>query len=327
MGYLDEARRIIESEIETLRAMQRSLGPEFDRAVEMIHGCPGRVIVTGVGKAGIIGQKVSATLASTGTPSYWMHAVEARHGDLGRVQAGDVVLALSNSGETEVTQLLPALKKLDVPVIAITGDPSSTLARRSEVVLDIGRIREACPLGLAPSCSTTAMVVMGDALALTIFGIRNWQPEDYAFYHPGGELGRQLITVREVMRRGEANPSAHCGVTVRGALKVMSGPGSPGAVSLVDDEGRLVGFFTDGDLRRLMREGDAVLLDGPVAEVMTPEPKAIAQDDLVAEAYRVLRDHRIDQVPVVDEERRPVGILDVQDWLDVEKGMEPPAPK
>ncbi len=325
MDHLEEARGIIRLEVAALKAMQERLGPDFNRAVELIYNCKGRVVVTGVGKAGLVGQKVSATLASTGTPSHWMHAVEARHGDLGRVRPDDVVLALSNSGETEVAQLLPALKKLNVPIIAITGDPKSTLARYADAVLDIGEVEEACPLGLAPSSSTTAMVVMGDALALTVFRMRKWQPEDYAFYHPGGELGRRLMKVKEVMRKGARNPVAAADVTLRQALAVMSGEGSPGAVSLVDEDGRLVGFFTDGDLRRLMRDGDAEALDRPVSDVMTRDPRAIiTAESLVAEAYRLLRDFRIDQVPVVDEGGRPVGILDVQDWLDVERGADMP---
>ena len=224
-------------------------------------------------------------------------------------------------------QLLPALKKLDVRIIAITGEARSTLARHADVVLDIGEVEEACPLGLAPSSSTTAMIVMGDALALTLFRMRNWQPEDYAFYHPGGELGRRLIKVGQVMRKGAQNPVARCDVSVRDALKVMTGTGrpvSPGAVSLVDDEGKLVGFFTDGDFRRLMQDGEGNLLDRPVSDVMTHDPKTISTEGLLAEAYRMLREYRIDQVPVVDVEGRPVGIVDVQDWLDVERGAEPP---
>ena len=328
MDYLDEGRKVIQQEIETLRAMADLLGPEFGRAVDLCFQCSGRVIVTGVGKGGIIGQKISATLASTGTASGWMHAVEARHGDLGRVQASDVVLALSNSGETEVVQLLPALKKLSVPVIAITGNPESTLARYADVVLNIGRIQEACPLGLAPSCSTTAMAAMGDALALTVFKMRNWSAEDYAFYHPGGELGRQLIRVRDFMRKGHRNTVARCDVTVREALRVMgSGLGATGAVSLTDEDGELVGFFTDGDFRRLMQDGDGDVLARPVSEVMTRNPKTIGADDLAAEAYRMLRQYRIDQVPVVDEALRPIGILDVQDWLDLERGADLPGKK
>jgi arabinose-5-phosphate isomerase len=327
MDRIEEAREIVQFEMDALKAMQERLGPAFERAVELIYGCTGRVVVTGVGKAGIVGQKISATLASTGTPSHWMHAVDARHGDLGRVHPDDVVLALSNSGETEVVQLLPALKKLNVPIIAITGNPASTLAGRSDVVLDIGDAEEACPLGLAPSSSTTAMLVMGDALALTLFRMRNWQPEDYAFYHPGGELGRRLIKVGQVMRKGPQNPVARCDVTVQEALRAMTGtgrPASPGAVSLVDEEGRLVGFFTDGDFRRLVQERGAEVLDRPVSEVMTRDPKTISSEGLVAEAYRMLREYRIDQVPVVDEDGQPVGIIDVQDWLDVELGASPP---
>jgi len=320
MDHVSCARQIIGLEVEGLKAMQERLGQEFSRAVELIYNCKGRVIVTGVGKAGLIGQKVSATLASTGTPSHWMHAVEARHGDLGRVQPDDVVLALSNSGETEVVQLLPALKKLNAPIVAITGNPKSTLARYSDVVLDIGQVEEACPLGLAPSSSTTAMLVMGDALALCLFQMRQLRPEDYAFYHPGGELGRRLIKVKEVMRKGAMNPVARHDTTVQEALQAMGGRGSPGAVSLVDGEGKLVGFFTDGDLRRLMQEGRRDVLDRCISEVMTRNPKTISAESLAAEAYHMLRDFRIDQVPVVDEDGRPVGILDVQDWLDIERG-------
>ena len=324
MDHLEAAREVIRLEIKALEVMRDRLGDGFGRAVDVIAACQGSVVVTGVGKAGLIGRKISATLASTGTPSHWMHAVEARHGDLGRVRPDDVVLALSNSGETEVVQLLPSLKKLNVPLIALTGRPESTLARYADVVVDIGEVEEACPLGLAPSSSTTAMLVMGDALALTLFGMRDLQPEDYAFYHPGGELGRQLIKVREVMRKGERNPVAPADMTVRDALKVMSGEGRPGAVSLVDGAGVLIGLFTDGNLRRSLQEHGPDLLDRPVSEVMTPNPRVVSADSLVAEAYRVLRDFHFDQVPVVDEAGRPVGLLDVQDWLDVERGASMP---
>jgi arabinose-5-phosphate isomerase len=320
MGHLSSARQIVQQEIDALVAMREALDEEFDRAVDLLFRCEGRVVVTGVGKAGIIGQKISATLASTGTPSHWMHAVEARHGDLGRVQPGDVVLALSNSGETEAAQLLPSLKKLNVPVVAITGNRDSTLGRWGDVVLSIGKVQEACPLGLAPSCSTTAMLVLGDALALTLFGMRNWQPQDYAFYHPGGELGRSLLTVREVLRPSEANPCVQADATVLEALRTMGGRGSFGALNIVDEDGKLVGFFTDGDFRRLMQAGDGQALHRPVEELMSRNPKSIMVDSLAAEAYRLMRDHRIDQVPVIDAEGRAVGILDVQDWLDVERG-------
>jgi len=318
-------REIVELETDALRTVAANIGEDFARAVRLIHECKGRIIVTGVGKAGIIGQKVSATLASTGTPSYWMHAVEARHGDLGRVLPEDVVLVLSNSGETEVVQLLVPLKKLATKIIAITGDPESTLARYADIVLHIGKIKEACPLGLAPSCTTTAMLALGDALALTLFELRRPTKEDYAFFHPGGELGRKLIRVREAMRIGDRNPISHQDATVREALEVMSTQGSPGAVSLVNDEGKIVGFFTDGDMRRNLRKLGAALLDKPVREVMTKNPKKVSVDDLAAEAYRIMRDMRIDNLPVVDGKGVPVGIIDVQDWLDVERGAESPA--
>ena len=324
MDHVEEARQIIQHEIDALAAMREGMGEEFERAVRLIDGCGGRVIVSGVGKAGIIGQKISATLASTGTPSHYMHAVEARHGDLGRVQEGDVVLALSNSGETEVAQLLPALKKIGAPIIAITGNPESTLGRYADVVLDIGDVEEACPLGLAPSTSTTAMVVMGDALALTLFGMRDMGPDEYAFYHPGGELGRKLIKVGEVMRKGDANPVTAENATMREALEAMSCEGSPGAVSVVDDEGVLVGFFTDGNFRRLMHKDGADALERPMSEVMTRQPITVTADTLTAEAHRILREKRIDQVPVVDEAGKPVGLLDVQDWLDIGRGLELP---
>jgi arabinose-5-phosphate isomerase len=319
MDHSEYGRQVMHQEIQAIEAACANLGADFDRAVRMIFDCKGQLVVSGVGKAGIVGQKISATMASTGTPSHWLHAVEARHGDLGRVRDGDIVLMLSNSGETEVTQLLPTLEKLGVPVIAITGNPDSTLAHYSDVVLDIGRVPEACPLGLAPSCSTTAMLALGDALALTIFNMREWEPERYAFYHPGGELGRKLLKVREVMRTGSANPVAPVTTTIRSALQMMSGENGLGALSLVDDDGTLRGFFTDGDLRRHMIAGDITTLELMVSDFMTVDPKSIGLDDLAAEAYDILRRYRIDQIPVVDEAGRAVGILDVQDWLDVER--------
>ncbi len=326
-GFMDliaNGKRIVEMEADALYSVSENMGEEFAEAVNALKECTGRVIVTGVGKAGLIGRKISATLASTGIASYWMHAVEARHGDLGRVLPDDVVLAISNSGETEVVQLLEPLKKIDTRIIAITGHDTSTLAQYSDIILSIGHIEEACPLGLAPSCTTTAMLAMGDALALTLFDIRDMTKEDYAFYHPGGELGRQLITVEEAMRIDERNPVAPQDITVREAMNVMSTEGSPGAVSLVDEDGKLAGFFTDGDVRRLIRENGARILEEPVASAMTRDPLTVSTTDLAAEAYQVMRDRRIDNLPVVDREGVPVGIIDVQDWLDVERGVESP---
>lgn len=311
------AKKVISLEAKAVSNLAERLDENFRKAVDMIYNCRGRIVVTGIGKAGIIGQKVSATLASTGTPSYWLHPSEARHGDLGRVVKDDVVLALSNSGETEVVLLLPYVKKIGARVIAITGNGQSTLGLHSDVVLDIGKIEEPCPLGLAPSASSTAMLALGDALALTVLKKKNLGKEDYAFYHPGGELGRKLLTVEMVMRTGEANPVTKEDSPVLEALKIMTYTrGKPGAVSVVDSKGRLAGFFTDGDLRRLLQERQD-FLSRPIREVMTRAPKTVKKGSLATEAYRVLRENKIDQLPVTDDQGVPIGIVDVQDLLDV----------
>ncbi len=314
---IEFAKEVLFLEAEAIKNLISRLDHYFQKAVDLIFTCKGRVVVTGIGKAGIIGQKISATLASTGTPSYWIHSSEARHGDLGRIVEDDIVLALSNSGETEVVILLPFVKQLGAKVIAITGNNKSSLAMHSDVVLDIGKIEEPCPLGLAPSASSTAMLALGDALALTIFKKRNLRKEDYAFYHPGGELGRKLLTVEMVMRKNEENPVAHEDTLLKDILNIMTETaGKPGAVSIVDKNNKLVGFFTDGDLRRHLRNG-ASILQGKVKEVMTQSPKVIKSRCLVAEAYKILKDHKIDQLPVVDDSNVPVGIIDVQDLLEV----------
>ena len=313
----DFAKDVLFLESEAIKNLINRLDHNFQKAVDLIFACKGRVVVTGIGKAGIIGQKISATLASTGTPSYWIHSSEARHGDLGRIVADDIVLALSNSGETEVVTLLPFVKQIGAKVIAMTGNHKSSLAMHSDVVLDIGKIEEPCPLGLAPSASSTAMLALGDALALTIFKKRNLGKEDYAFYHPGGELGRKLLTVEMVMRKNEENPIADEDMPLLDVLAIMTETaGKPGAVSIVDKQNKLVGFFTDGDLRRHLENGIS-FLHCCVKEVMTRSPKVIHAHCLVAEAYKILKDHKIDQLPVVDDSNKPIGIIDVQDLLEV----------
>jgi arabinose-5-phosphate isomerase len=310
-------RQVLETEMRALRQVSRRLNPaQVAKAVQLILDCTGRVIVTGVGKAGIIGQKISATLASTGTPSYSVHPLEAVHGDLGRILGQDVVVALSNSGETEVVQLLPYLKQVGAKVIAITGARDSTLARHCDVVLDMGKIEEACPLGLAPSASTTAMLALGDALALAVARKRKFNREEYALYHPGGELGRQLIRVEEVMRVGNCCPRVREKATVREALlRITQTEGRAGAVCVMDVRGRLVGIFTDGDLRRrLLRGGD--LLNQPIRRVMTPRPKRVAEGSLATEAGRIMKEHRIDELPVVNSRGKLLGIMDIQDMLE-----------
>jgi len=306
------AREVIRAECRAMEEMSGRLGESFGAGVEAILRCRGRVVVTGVGKAGLIGQKISATLASTGTPSYSLHPVEAIHGDLGRITEEDVVLALSNSGETEVVHLLPTLKRIGARVIAMTGNSASTLARHSDVVLDMGPIEEACPLRLAPSASTTAMLALGDALALTVARRRNFDKEQYALYHPGGELGRKLMKVDEVMRGPEKCAVVTAETEVREALKTS--PSRAGALCVVDEEKRLVGIFTDGDLRRRLSK-DSAFLDGPLSAVMTKGPKRIRLGSLAQEAAKIMDDYEIDELPVVDEHDTLRGVVDVQDLL------------
>jgi arabinose-5-phosphate isomerase len=281
------------------------------------------VVTTGIGKAGIIARKLGATLASTGTPADYLHPAEARHGDLGRVTRQDVVLALSNSGMTaEILQLVGPLKDIGVPLIVITADASAPLARHADVVLDYGRVTEACPLGLAPTTSTTVMLALGDALAMAVLSERRFSPAEFARFHPGGDLGRSLMRVDEVMRKGEALPLVPAGSSLAQAVERMtSTPGRPGAVLVVAADGRFAGFYTDGDLRRsLLRARETNnfdMLARPVDEVMTAAPISVRPDQLVGEARRLLLERQIDQLPVVDGDGRPVGLLDVQDLLAI----------
>ncbi len=310
------ARSVIQHEADALRALQDRIDDNFDRAVELMRHCEGRIVVTGMGKPWLIGQKISATLASTGSPSLALHAAEAFHGDLGRVVKPDVVLILSNSGETaEIVELLDAFKKIGVKVIAITGNRSSTLARAADVVLWIGELDEACPMGLAPSTTTTAMLAMGDALALTVLKLREFGPEEYAFFHPGGSLGRKLMKVEELMRRGPRLAVIEESATVQEAITRITSARS-GAIAVTDERGRLAGIFTDGDLRRQMAT-NARLLSAVIGEVMTRSPRTIGPTALCSEAARILREKKIDELPVVAEDGRLVGMIDVQDILAI----------
>jgi arabinose-5-phosphate isomerase len=303
-------------EAEAAAISRVALGEPFARAVEWILGCRGRVVVTGMGKPGFVAQKISATLASTGTPSHYVHPAEAAHGDLGRIAREDLVIALSNSGETEeLLRLLPPLRRIGARIVAVTRDSANPLARGADLVLPIGNVEEACPMGLAPTASTAVLLALGDALAMTVLENRSFTREEYALLHPGGKLGRGLMKVRELMRQGEANPVVAESAALSRAVAVMTEtPGRPGATSVVDASGRLVGIFTDGDLRRLVEHGQTDFTR-PVASAMGRHPRTIRPTDLVVEGARVLRQARIDQVPVVDAEGRPVGLLDVQDLL------------
>ena len=315
------AAEVIRLEARTIEGLIERLDGSFDEAVERILGCRGMVIVTGMGKAGLVGAKLSATFASTGTPSIFLHPSEAMHGDLGRIRADDVVLALTNSGESdELKQLLPHVRRIGAAVVTVTGEPGSSIARLSDSVLDLGRVDEACPLGLAPTASTSAMMALGDALAMVVLAERGFSREDFARYHPAGKLGRQLMKVREIMRTGNELPLVPLGTSVGQVILTMSRtPGRPGAALIVERDGRLAGIFTDGDLRRLLERG-SVRLEQPVDECMGRHPKTIGPEALVAEAEHHLRAHRIDQIAVVDEAGKAVGLLDVQDLLDTRIG-------
>ncbi|KPK40061.1 MAG: hypothetical protein AMJ78_07575 [Omnitrophica WOR_2 bacterium SM23_29] len=309
------AKEVLKIEAEAISSLIKRVDKNFEKTVSLILACKGKVVVAGMGKPGIIGEKISATLSSTGTPSLSLHPADAIHGDLGRVTKDDVVIAMSNSGETEeISRLLPILKKIGAKIIAMTGNLKSTLAKHSDVILDVGVKKEACPFGLAPTASTTAMLAMGDALAIALLEERGFKVEDFAFYHPGGTLGKRLILkVEDIMRKGKANPIVKEDLKVKDVLLKIT-EARAGSASVVNKKGILTGIFTDGDLRRHLKE-DSALPNRKVKDVMTKQPIAITEDRLAADAFRILREKKIDEIPVVDEKRRPIGLVDVQDLL------------
>ena len=309
------ARQILQTESRTLAQVAKRLDQEFCRAVEYLYRCQGNVIVTGMGKAGLVGQKIMATLASTGTPSHCLHPAEAVHGDLGRIHAQDVLLVLSQSGETEeIVRLLGPLAELGVPIIAITARADSTLGRAATVTINLGTLEEACALGLAPSSSTTAMLAVGDALALVTSRARGFGREDFARFHPAGSLGQKLSKVENHMR-----PLAECRVapqdeTVRQVLVRVSLPGRrTGATMLVDGRGRLAGIFTDSDLARLFERRRDADLDTPIRDVMTRHPLKTTAGSMMIDAVALLAQRKISELPVVDAAGRPVGLIDITD--------------
>jgi arabinose-5-phosphate isomerase len=316
------ARQTLKLEGKVVSAMADSIGRDFAAAAEMVFGCEGKVVLTGIGKAGVIAQKISGTLASTGTQSIFLHPVEALHGDLGRLQRSDVVVALSHSGESqEIVRLLDHIKSRGARLIAVTGSADSPLARYADVVICYGQVEEACPMGLAPTVSTTCMLALGDALALTVMEMRGFGPEDYAVFHPGGSLGRKLMKVEEAMtfRRGERLGVAKGSMTLGEALsEVEKIPRRTGVMLLVDGDGRLSGLLTDADLRRvLLKCRGENILDRPVSEFMTRNPKHVHLGELASEALAIFNKYRIDELPVLDECDKPVGVIDVQDLLGI----------
>ena len=313
---IEYARSVLETEARAVLSVRERLGQGFVEVIQLILNCPGHVIVTGIGKPGFIAQKLSATLASTGIPSLYIHPAEAVHGDLGRIARGDVVLALSNSGSTEeIIRLLPALRRLGASIVAITGNVQSALARGADLALDIGPIDEACPMGLVPTASSAALHAVGDALAMTLLKYRRFTSEEYALIHPGGKLGRSLMRVFEVMRSGDANPLVRDTATLSDAVVVMTNTsGRPGAACVVDKHGKLVGIFTDGDLRRMVERGQTNF-EVEVKSVMCRQPRCVQPDELALTAAARMREAKVDQLPVVDGAGRAVGLLDIQDLL------------
>lgn len=315
---LEQARQVLRMEAEAVLEQVERIDEHFKAAVEMIMACPGRTVITGMGKSGIIGRKMAATLASTGTPSFYLHPAEGIHGDLGMVTEGDVVIALSNSGETgEVLHILPSLRRIGAKLIAMVGNPNSTLAKNSDIVLNVGVTREACPLGLAPTSSTTAALAYGDALALALLSKRKFTASQFAVFHPGGSLGRKLLlTVEDIMHSGTENPLVKADISVQDALFVITDKGL-GAVSVVDDENKMLGVLTDGDIRRGLSKG-VDFLKRPVTELMTASPKTITKEKLAAQALHIMESNRpkpITVLPVVDAENHVIGLLHMTDLV------------
>ncbi len=317
VDVLRRAREVLDIEASAIKTLRSKIGRNFKQALDLILKTKGRVVVSGMGKTGIIAQKFSATLASTGTPSLFLHTSEAIHGDLGRVTCDDVVIVVSNSGlSDEIKQLLPLLKKIGSKIIALTGNTRSILAKYSDVVLDISVEKEACPLGLAPTASTTATLAMADALAVCLLELRGFKEKDFAFYHPGGILGKRLLLkVSDIMRTSSSHPIVRENKRISEVLLKIT-QARAGSATVVDKRGKLCGIFTDGDLRRHL-ERDPNLAQRQVKEIMTKTPITVAPEMLAVEAIRILRDKKIDEVPVIDKNNRPIGLLDVQDLLKV----------
>ena len=317
-AMIKHAQDVLRMEAEAILELVPRVDANFAAAVSLILECPGRTVITGMGKSGISGRKMAATFASTGTPSFYLHPAEGIHGDLGMVTADDVVIALSNSGETgEILNILPSLRRIGAKIIAMVGNANSTLAKNSDVVLDVGIEKEACPLGLAPTSSTTAALAYGDAIALALLQKRNFTASQFAVFHPGGSLGRKLLlTVGNIMHKGEENPLVSAETTVQEALFVITDKGL-GAVSVVDEEGKMLGVLTDGDIRRGLSKG-VDFLQRSVADLMTKAPKYITADKLAAQALHLMESNQpkpITVLPVLDENKVVIGLLHMTDLV------------
>ncbi len=308
------ARAVIDTETQAVSALKQRIDSHFVGACQLILACEGRVVALGMGKSGHIGQKIASTLASTGTPSFFVHPAEAGHGDLGMIARGDVVIALSNSGETaEISALLPVIKRLDIPLIALTGNSASTLGTAATVCLDVSVAREACPLGLAPTASTTACLALGDALAIALLQARGFNAEDFARSHPKGSLGRRLASVRDIMHTGKEMPKVSEQTLLSRTLLEMSAKGL-GMTAVLNEQGEVSGIFTDGDLRRALDAGFDVHTT-TTAEVMTKNPRTIGENCLAAEALQLMEHYRINALLALDKDQRLAGVLNMHDLL------------
>ncbi len=316
---IERAKKVLRIEAEAVAALIEHIDGRFEQAVKMILNCEGRVVVTGMGKSGLIGKKIAATLASTGTPALFLHPAEGIHGDLGMVMRGDTVIALSNSGETdELSRMLPSLKRLGIGIIALTGNPESTLAKNSDVVIDVGVKEEACPLGLAPTASTTATLAMGDALAVVLLDQRGFKEEDFACFHPGGALGRKLLLrVRDLMHGGDAVPVVSENTLIKDAIYEISSK-KMGVTAVVNASGKLVGIISDGDLRRWMEKTEKSgenLLAKQAQDIMTINPKVANKDSLAAEAVAIMEHSSITSLIIPDANGAPEGVIHLHDLL------------
>lgn len=314
-AVIAQGRAVLRAEAVAITDAQTRLGEAFADAVQALVACTGRVCVTGVGKAGLIGRKIQATMASTGTPSFSLHPVEALHGDLGMVCPEDVVIALSRSGSSELVELLPRLREMGCEIILLTANVKSKAAEHANHTLDIGQTEEACPLGLAPSSSTAAMLALGDALALTVMQIKDVQHEQYASYHPGGALGRYLMKVHELMRVAADCPTVRDSASMHDCYEaILTAPRRAGAAAIVNEHGKLVGIITHGDFFRLIGKQEPVGQQ-PVADVMTRSPKCVTDSARATKALQLMQKHAIDELPVVDGDGKLVGMIDIQDLV------------
>lgn len=312
---VQQGKRVLEIEARAIAALVDRLDERFAKAVDLLHECAGKVVVSGMGKSGLIGQKIAATLASTGTPAFFVHPADGIHGDLGMLAKQDALLAISNSGETEeVLKLLPFMKRLSIPIIALTGRAQSTLAKNSDVVLDVSVSEEACPLGLAPTSSTTATLAMGDALAIALLQKRGFKEEDFAQFHPGGALGRRLLfKVRDLMHQGEALPRVSITASARAAIREMTSK-KLGMTTVVNDKGQLAGVITDGDLRRFLEKGNS-LAKAKATDLGSKTPRTIQADALAAKALQTMEQFSITSIVVVDDRNRLAGVIHLHDLL------------